>query len=130
MPHNWVTRDSGARRRSPHFQSRLKLSSIWSAIRAVAGPDRACGWRPYDDSVTDGNTRPGSGSSSHVLQPGIVAGRPPCIPHALVWSPGLLSGVPLGDTRCEASPFSPVTLLIEAHRVLDRSHSLPYAGPR
>src|SRR5262252_7739575 len=77
MPHNWVTRDSGARRRSPHFQSRLKLSSIWSAIRAVAGPDRACGWRPYDDSATDGNTRPGSGSSSHVLQPGIVAGRAP-----------------------------------------------------
>src|SRR5262249_11490618 len=48
----------------------------------------------------------------HAPRSRIAAGRPPCIPHALAWSPGLLSGVPLGNTRCEASAFSPVTLLM------------------
>src|SRR5262245_7642827 len=34
MPHNWVTRDSGARRRSPHTQRRSGVSPIWVARRA------------------------------------------------------------------------------------------------
>src|SRR5262249_37578800 len=79
---------------------------------AAVGPAEAPGWRPCDDSAVCGSTRPESDSSCHAPRSRIAAGRPPCIPHALAWSPGLLSGVPLGNTRCEASAFSPVTLLM------------------
>src|SRR5262249_7393065 len=87
---------------------------------AAVGPAEAPGWRPCDDSAVCGSTRPESDSSCHAPRSRIAAGRPPCIPHALAWSPGLLSGVPLGNTRCEASAFSPVTLLMRHIGLLTR----------
>src|SRR5881296_2355677 len=72
---------------------------------AVAAFGLRRGSPPGDDSAACGNTHPGSGSSSRARRPRIVAGRLPCTPHALAWSPGLPSGVLLGNTLCEASAF-------------------------